>query len=347
MLGQAKKTIRERWGATVTATEQISTQASTREYFRLSLSGNIALESVVLARFGPGIISPNSDELYAQEEDIAPAYNRYRELTELFTRAKINVPEILSIEPNEQLLILEDLGDFSLFNAIETIRELEDPYSIEKLIQKALLFLIQIQNEGTRLQRKHGPKLQMMDERLLQLEFVHFIDNIPIKVGNEIETERDRLLQRLASLSPVLCHRDYHPWNIMVSKGKMWIVDFQDAILAPPHYDLISLLRDRNIDEYLPEGAEERLVEYYLQQVYQIMRQKTPRENFKQEYLMFSLQRDLKVIGRFNYLVGLGKTELATYLPRVISRARDTAREISTLPCLADLLDELAKKAVK
>lgn len=341
MLGQATNIISERLGATIIATEQISTQASTREYFRLQLSGNIALESVVLARFGAGVISENSDELYADSDSVAPAFNRYRELSELFTRASVKVPQILSIEPNDQLLILQDLGDFSLFNAIETITELDDPYSIEKLLQKALKLLIQIQDEGTRLQREQGPKLQQMDERLLQLEFQHFIDNIPVKVTQKIQKEWDQLVQRLSQISPVLCHRDYHPWNIMVSKGKMWVVDFQDAVLAPPHYDLVSLLRDRNIATYLPDGAEERLVEYYLQQVYQTMRQKTPRDNFKQEYLLFSLQRDLKVIGRFNYLKNQGRMELAAYLPQLIKRARTTAEDLSIFPHLTELLERL------
>ncbi len=341
MLEQATKIINERWGATVRASEQISTQASTREYYRLQLSGNIALESVMLAKFGSGIISENADELYV--ESVVPAYNRYRELTDLFTKAEVKVPEILAIEPNEQVLILEDLGDFSLFNAIETINELEDPYSTEKLIQKALKMLIQIQDEGTKLQLQQGPRMQQMDEHLLRLEFTHFIDNIPLKVDPEIEEEKELLVKGLADISRVLSHRDYHPWNIMVSKGKMWILDFQDAILAPPHYDLVSLLRDRNIDTYLPEGAEERLVEYYLQQVYQIMRQKTRRDSFRQEYLLFSLQRDLKVIGRFNFLKNLGKMELAEYLPQIITRAKSTAKEFDTYPYLTELLGKLSK----
>ena len=42
--------------------------------------------------------------------------------------------------------------------------------------------------------------------------------------------------------SQVLSHRDFHSWNILVRGDAPFVIDFQDALLAPPEYDLASLL---------------------------------------------------------------------------------------------------------
>lgn len=41
------------------------------------------------------------------------------------------------------------------------------------------------------------------------------------------------------------------------------VIDFQDALMGPPQYDLASLLRDSYID--LPEPVIDDLIAYYLQ----------------------------------------------------------------------------------
>ena len=45
----------------------------------------------------------------------------------------------------------------------------------------------------------------------------------------------------------VLVHRDYHSRNLMLHRGQLYIIDFQDARMGPNTYDLVSLLRDAYI----------------------------------------------------------------------------------------------------
>ena len=42
-------------------------------------------------------------------------------------------------------------------------------------------------------------------------------------------------------------HRDYHPRNLMVTTPNPGVLDFQDAVIGPITYDLVSLLRDAYI----------------------------------------------------------------------------------------------------
>jgi len=40
--------------------------------------------------------------------------------------------------------------------------------------------------------------------------------------------------------TPCLNHRDYHSWNLMIQDEAVRVIDFQDALMAPPQYDLAS-----------------------------------------------------------------------------------------------------------
>jgi len=341
MPGQVTKLINDRLGATISHSETISANASTREYKRHFLTGDIEYESIITTRFGSGVITENADELYIG--DIDSAIDRYREMTQILTKAQVNVPMILGSDIDKRLLILEDLGSFTLFDAIETIIDLDDPYSVEKLLQKALRLLIQIQIEGTTIIEADKYSLQELDEGLMRLEFHHLIENTNISkdIIADLKKEYEFVVKRLARIDRTLAHRDFHVWNILVNKGNLWIVDFQDAIMAAPHYDLVSILRDRDLDRYLPEGSEDRLIEFYLQQLYHARKQKTNRETFRQEYLLFSLQRDLKVIGRFFYLVNRGKQDFIEYLPHIIKRAFRTASLFPELTTLKDVIQTI------
>ena len=42
----------------------------------------------------------------------------------------------------------------------------------------------------------------------------------------------------------VFTHRDYHSRNLMVNQSRYVMIDFQDARMGAPQYDLASLLRD-------------------------------------------------------------------------------------------------------
>jgi aminoglycoside/choline kinase family phosphotransferase len=59
----------------------------------------------------------------------------------------------------------------------------------------------------------------------------------------------------LAAIRPqVFCHRDYHTRNLLVHEGRLRLIDFQDARLGPPEYDLASLF----FDAYVPITETER-----------------------------------------------------------------------------------------
>jgi aminoglycoside/choline kinase family phosphotransferase len=92
------------------------------------------------------------------------------------------------------------------------------------------------------------------DDALLMAEMHLFRDWLLDKhLGIELQQQdRDMLEQTFRFLSAtareqpqVPVHRDYHSRNLMVNKEhNPGILDFQDAVLGPVTYDLVSLLRD-------------------------------------------------------------------------------------------------------
>jgi N-acetylmuramate 1-kinase len=114
-----------------------------------------------------------------------------------------------------------------------------------------------------------------------------------------------------------------------VSNESIRMIDFQDALLAPPQYDLASLLNDRVTDEIVTLPIEQRLVRYYIDASRALGRMVVPDE-FIEIYRLSAIQRDLKVVGRFYYLdLVKGKPGYRKFIPPT---ARRLARNLANTP---------------
>ena len=103
----------------------------------------------------------------------------------------------------------------------------------------------------------------------------------------------------LASSSRFFVHRDFHSRNIMVHNDQVAIIDFQDARLGPPSYDLVSLV----FDSYVPLQVETRLA--LLEKGFDFIKScagQAAYDRAREEWRPMLLQRQLKAIGSFGYL---------------------------------------------
>lgn len=105
--------------------------------------------------------------------------------------------------------------------------------------------------------------------------------------------------------------RDYHAENIMLAGGleKQGLLDFQDALVGHPAYDLVSLLQDarRAVDPAL----EAAMLDYYIAQ-------SGTDANFADDYARLGAQRNAKIVGIFVRLWKRdGKPRYLGYIPRV------------------------------
>ncbi|HYD23502.1 MAG TPA: phosphotransferase [Croceibacterium sp.] len=121
-----------------------------------------------------------------------------------------------------------------------------------------------------------------------------------------------------AALTPLLARqdpgvtvlRDYHAENIMLLEGgAQGLIDFQDALVGHPAYDLVSLLQDARRD-VSPE-LERAMLDRYRGQV-------DAGPAFEADYARLGAQRNAKIVGIFARLWKRdGKPRYLAMIPRV------------------------------
>jgi aminoglycoside/choline kinase family phosphotransferase len=298
----------------------LSGDASTRRYYRLTAPEGTAILSLHLEPF--------------DAEHLPFIVMRH-----LMAGWGIPVPAILDQDGPRGILVLEDLGDLTLQEALRgaSARQREEFY------RTAVDQLVTLQREAARGPRR-APCFQVtFDIEKLAWElhyfFKHFLEghrgaNLSVEDRSVLSGGFHRLSAEIASWPRVLCHRDYHSRNLMRHGDRLLWIDFQDARMGPATYDLVSLLRDSYVDveeEFQQERAEE-------------FRQKAlPREHpevFRRRFDLMSVQRNLKALGTFGYQASVkGNRVYLPYIPRTLANAR---RNLSRYPELGPVWRVLA-----
>jgi aminoglycoside/choline kinase family phosphotransferase len=321
--------------------------ASSRRYYRVNLSGgDITPSSVIVMEFaGSNVLPLSSEELavFKEPPKELPFLNMHRFLS----RIGVRVPHLYGQSIEEGLLFLEDLGDVALWDKVQGL----PPSAVLAWYQKAIDELLSLQIRGTRERDDSCIGFQQrFDFRLYMWEFDHFLEfglekrpetKIPQTQIQKLRNAFVDIARRLDSLPPCLNHRDYHSWNLMIHDDAVAMIDFQDALLAPPQYDLASLLNDRVTDSVIQPDLEDKLLSHYIDRKIDIEEKPINRDEFVDMYLLSAIQRDLKVVGRFYYLDTVkGKPAYKRFIPPTVRRLK---RNLLRLPQTKKLIPILAE----
>jgi aminoglycoside/choline kinase family phosphotransferase len=269
---------------TCESVELLDGDASTRIYWRVRAEGG----TFVLCR-DPGFI--NADEA------AYPFMVVYRIL-----RESVPVPEIIAMDNRRGLFLLQDVGD----DLLEYVYPLLDSDRITRLYQTCVenIFSMQmIRGKGA------GPFSLCFDQDKLMYEFGFFIEHalcgyfkadLPDDDLTALRTEFlniSNILYRPDCF--VLAHRDYHSRNLIVFNDVPYIIDFQDARMGLPHYDVVSLLRDSYV--VLDAGAFEYLKNYYHEGGKEMGILSMGRDEFNYYFDIMAFQRNVKALGTFGF----------------------------------------------
>jgi N-acetylmuramate 1-kinase len=330
--------------AALVSLASLAGDASSRRYYRASVAGADSPASLIVMQMAGSSLPLSSEELAIFREP--PKELPFLDVHRFLSRVSVRVPALYGAWGNEGIILLEDLGDRSLWDAIQGLPAAD----ILSWYEKALDQLLLIQIQGTRNRDDSCIAFQQrFDFRLYLWEFDHFIEyGLEKRPGGKIGDADKKCLREsfeemarvLAALPPCLSHRDYHSWNLMVSGGEIAVIDFQDALLAPPQYDLASLLNDRETDRVIRPEQEKHLIEYYLRKREAMGETAVSRDEFIEGYILSTLQRDFKVVGRFYYLdLVKGKPGYKKYIPPTLKRLR---RNLERAPRFQNLIPILA-----
>ena len=320
--------------------------ASSRRYYRAQLTGPATPQSIIIMQLPAGSSLPLSSEELALFKE-APKELPFLNLQRFLSRIGANVPNIYGHWEKEGILLLEDLGDIALWDRVQRLPESEVLYWYQKAIDELLV----LQIRGTEQRDDSCIAFQQrFDFRLYMWEFEHFLEvglqkrpdvRVTPIVIDQLRKIFSGVAQRLDRQPTCLNHRDYHSWNLMIHKGEVVLIDFQDALLAPPQYDLASLLNDRITDSIIEPHLEEQLFRYYTEKRSEAQKSAMDRDEFFEIYLLSVMQRDLKVVGRFHYLDQVkGKSGYKKFIPPTLRRLK---RNLRRLPQLANLMPLLAE----
>lgn len=297
--------------------------ASTRQYFRH-----------VSENHGSRILA-----LYPEPFD--PECFPYRQIHQLFQACGLPVPQIFELDGSLGIVLLEDLGDESLQQRLHSSPAPET----KQLLQRAVGHIVTIQQATCRLTPQIEASRLAFDEEKLHWELDFFrryylrrFRDFPVTDSRRLQLEFQRLASRLASLPRVLCHRDYHVRNIMLKKGQLYLIDFQDARLGPCCYDLVSLLQD---SVSLPKCLIDELIEEYLNKTGMEHR----REDFRRDFEWMTIQRLLKALGTYGYQVAeRGNQWYRQYVRGSLERILPSLQEVAEFPYIQSVVEEELKR---
>jgi N-acetylmuramate 1-kinase len=319
--------------------------ASSRRYFRVKLAGRNAPPSAIIMQLPAGSSLPlSSEELAVFKEPLGelPFLNMHKFLSHV----GVKIPRLYGQWIAEGLLMLEDVGDVALWDKVQGL----PPSEVLSWYRKAIDELLVLQVRGTERRDECCIAFQQrFDFRLYMWEFEHFLEygmekrpgaKVTATSMAELREAFVDIAKHLDRLRPCLNHRDYHSWNLMIQDETVVVIDFQDALLAPPQYDLASLLNDRITDSLIQPDLEAKLVRYYVDKRIDLENQTIDHDEFLETYLLSVIQRDLKVVGRFYYLdIVKGKTGYKRFIPPTVRRLK---RNLARLPQTERLLPIIA-----
>lgn len=267
-----------------------SADASFRRYFRVVPDG---LGNSYVAMDAP-----------PEQEDCRP----FIAIATAMAGTGVHVPEIIDKELDAGFLLLSDLGERQYLPALNDA-------TVDTLYGDALqaLLLLQQARPPEGLLPAYSRKLLLTEMNLFPEWFIR--GYLKLTIAPEVNEQMHAVFRQLAdqalSQPQVWVHRDYHSRNLMVMDAddaadqsgviqyNPGILDFQDAVLGPICYDLVSLLRDCYI-QWPASRVEGWVSDYYICLLERrLLPAGTSLAEFRRWFDWMGVQRHLKAIGIF------------------------------------------------
>ncbi len=270
----------------------------------------------------------------------------YVEIARLLARNGVAAPEIYAVDRERGIVLMEDLGDLHLEDALRAAT----PAEASSLYSRSLDILVDLETSVTDSLAREGLLAdRLFDETTLLGETDYFMREFvegfcPIPVPGSWERERRFLAAALARERRVFMHRDFQSRNIMLKEGRLGIVDFQTAHRGPGLYDAASLLKDA----YHPVSAVERRT--LLEAFYEKLRARgAPEERsfgeFHEAFTLAGVQRNLQALAAFVKLgTRMGKPRFLDSIPSGIDLLEEGVRESRALPGLETMVAAIRER---
>ncbi|HTO53509.1 MAG TPA: phosphotransferase [Myxococcota bacterium] len=249
----------------------------------------------------------------------------FLEVTEYLARHGLPVPEIYAVLRPERWVLLEDLGDVHLLDLEAAARSVRLGEAVDLLARVHAL------------PREDAlPFRRAFDAEWVRFELRTFAEHgLAERWRAPLSPELDALARAVAALPRVLSLRDYQSQNLMIdSRGGLRLLDYQDALCAPPELDLAALVHDSYVE--LEPAERAALVERYW---------RARGQRFDPEaFALLVVQRKCKDYGRYRVLVERKGDH--RYRPFIARAAEAVLEAVPKLPPAQRRLGEQLRQAL-
>ncbi len=226
----------------------------------------------------------------------------YDAINKILNQNGVLAPKLYKEKYNKNYIEIEDFGN-------ETIFKIMKKKNIQKFLyfKKIILTLNQIQLINDRKIKNFKNsffKIPQYKKKILIEEANLFCKwyvkkNLPkIKQRKFIYVFKKiikKLTLNLKLKNDVFVHRDFHVSNLMLVDKKIGVIDNQDALIGNRAYDLASLIDDVRLKT--PILLKNKILDFYLRKQKKIIK-----HEFKNDFEILSILRNLKIIGIFTRL---------------------------------------------
>jgi aminoglycoside/choline kinase family phosphotransferase len=264
------------------------------------------------------------------QEDCHP----YIHVSSLMAGIGLHVPVVLQQDLQQGFLLLTDLGERMY------LPELNEQ-TVELLYADAMQALLRLQAHGPADLPPYDRDLLLNEMELFRQWYLqrHLAMQLSEHDNATIDAAYAHLAEAALQQPRVIVHRDYHSRNLMISSPNPGILDFQDAVIGPITYDLVSLLRDCYI-AWPRQQVEGWIRQYYLQAQAEGLLPDVSVAQFLTWFDLMGIQRHLKASGifaRLNYRDA--KPGYLKDIPRTLGYVTEVGRDYPALKPFIDLVD--------
>lgn len=230
--------------------------------------------------------------------DCPPTYcgiEPFIEIANYLRLQNFSAPEIFHFDIKKGFIILEDLGDLSIKTFIQNAPDI----SHKNIYYLIIDILISLQDKAP------SGNLKIYDNDLLLNELKLFVDwYIPYRLNRNLTQAESaeyqdiwlEILDNQIPFNNCLVLRDYHVENIMYLQNyqgikALGLLDFQDAVIGSPIYDLVSVLEDARIK--VPRKLAIDCIEYFAAE------KQLKLEEVSTNYHILGAQRNSRILGVF------------------------------------------------
>ena len=272
----------------------------------------------------------------------------YDSINKILIKNKVLAPKLYNENYKKNFIEIEDFGNKTIFTELK--KKGKNKFNYFKKIIFLLIKIQSIKNRQIRNFKNKSYSIPKYDKKILIKEANLFCDwyinnffskTEAIKFSKQYKKIIKTLASNLKLRNDIFVHRDFHVSNLMLVKKKIGIIDSQDALIGNKAYDLASLIDDVRLKT--SASFKSKVFNFYLK------KQKGLNiKNFKNDFEILSILRNLKIIGIFNRLaIRDGKKEYLKFIPYTWKLINLRIKENNKFEDLNKLLNKKFEKRIK